>query len=37
MVSKYYTSAKHKPLKYVNRKIFDLIMNCGGGSNHFQL
>ncbi len=35
MTSKYYTSAKHKPLKYVNREIFDLIMNCSGASCQF--
>jgi len=28
MQSKYYTGAGHKPLNYVNREHFYLIMNC---------
>lgn len=37
MVSKYYTSVKHKPLKYVNRELFYLIMNCGDALVQFWL
>jgi hypothetical protein len=32
MRPKYYTGAKHKPLNYVNRKLFYLIMNCRSAS-----